>query len=77
MALWRYFGKESSLPDPSGLLARSIPKSSILAANSEVRGLLNEPNPPTSTRGPYAKFSPKQKAMVGKFAAENGVTVAI
>ncbi len=24
MALWRYFSKESSLPDPSGLLARSI-----------------------------------------------------
>ncbi len=35
MSLLTYFSKESDLPDPSGLLARFIPKSSILAANSK------------------------------------------
>ncbi len=75
-----YFSKESNLPDPSGLLARSITKSSILAANSKVRELLNESNQSTSstkTRGPYAKFNQNQKANVEKYAAENGVTAAV
>ncbi len=50
VALWKYFSKEeSSLPDPSGLLARSIPKSSILGANSKVRELLKESNLSTSS----------------------------
>ncbi len=63
-----------------GLLARSIPKSSILGANSKVRELLKESNLSTSsttvtkTRGFYAKFTQKQKAV---FAAENGVTAAV
>ena len=55
MALWKYFSKEeSSLLDPSGLLARSIPKSSI-GANSKVRELLKESNLSTSSTSTVTK----------------------
>ena len=37
MALFRYFKREKgNLPDPHGPLARSVPSTSIAAANSEV-----------------------------------------
>ena len=46
MSLYRYFSAEReatvNLPDPSGLLSKIMPSSSIEAANSKVSLLLNE-----------------------------------
>ena len=41
MALLKYFKKNSVLPDPNGPLSRSLPSSSISAANKAVKPLLD------------------------------------
>ena len=41
MALLKYFKKNSVLPDPNGPLSRSLPSSSISAANKAVKPVLD------------------------------------
>ena len=83
MSLFKYFSKvQTSLPDPSGPLVRSVPKSSILAANAKVRQLVESESKPSplcnkKTRGIYARFTQEQKARIGKYASQNGVTAAV
>ena len=86
MALFRYFEKTpKKLPDPDGPLSTSIPSSSISAANSKVQPLLETATATVddtipgrrSKRGTYAKFSPEQKAIIGKRASEFGVVAAV
>ena len=61
MSLFKYFSKvQTTVPDPSGPLTRSVPKSSILAANAKVRLPVeseSKPAPLTNkkTRGSYAR----------------------
>ena len=67
MALFRYFKKEKdNLPHPHGPLAQCVPSTSIAAANSD-----------SKERGHYEKYTPKQKTMIGKRAAEHGVVAAV
>ena len=76
MALFRYFKKEKdNLPDSHGSLAQSVPSTSIAAANSEVRSVIVSHN--SKKRGHYEKYTPEQKAMIGKRAAEHGVVAAV
>ena len=76
MALYKYFKKESILPNPNGSLSESMPSSSIAQANLEVKPILSgkasaqEKKP----RGAYIVFTEEEKAMVAKRAAEVGVT---
>ena len=76
MALHMYFqpAQIGSLPDPRGPLSRQVPSSAISAANSKVTAVLQQP-PMTwrPKRGIYAKFTPEQKADIGKRAAEHGI----
>ena len=66
---FRYFKREKgNLPDPHGPLARSVPSASIAAANSEVSTAID-----SGKGGHYEKYTPQQKAMIGKTAAEHGV----
>ncbi len=83
MALFRYFATSADtvLPDPRGPLTRQIPSTAIASANGEVRQLLQaqqaaEPVSATK-RGSYVKFTPEQKAEVGKRAAEHGVAATV
>ncbi len=64
------------MPSPRGSLSKSIPTSAIAAANKEVKAMLAGSTQPTSKRGKYHKYSPKDRAAIGKFAAENGVPAA-
>ena len=73
MALFCYFKKD--LPDPHGPLAKSVPSSSIAAANSEVRSVLAKTT--SNKRGNCEKYTPEQKAIIGKRAAEHGVVAAV
>ena len=79
MALLKYFKRETSenngLPDPSGPLTKSVPSTSIAAANLNVRSIIESQN--RQKRGNYGKFTPEQKAMIGKRAAEHGVVAAV
>ena len=75
MSLYRYFEKKDVLPNPKSSLSKVIPSSSIAAANNEVRPLMEQGT--KRKRGPYSKFSPEQKAVIGKRAAECGVGAAV
>ena len=63
------------LPDHHGPLAQSVPSTSIAAANSEVRSVIESHN--SKKRGQYGKYTSEQKAMIGKRAAEHGVVAAV
>ena len=73
------------LPKPDGPLATQMPSSSIVAANREVKAVLesspgqsNEKKPAKSSkRGHYDSYSPEERASIGKRAAEHGVTATI
>ena len=80
MSLFKYFKKgNASLLDPTGPLACSVPSSSIASANKEVDRILiaDGPSNTKKPRGEYAKFTPEQKAMIGKRASEHGVVAAV
>ena len=51
-------------------MARSCPSTSIASSNSEVRSAIDSNN--SKKRGQYRKYTPEQKAMIGKRAAEQG-----
>ena len=82
MALFTYFQcAESILPKPNGSLLMVVPVSTIAAVNKEVKQVLDTSGTaagksptPTSKRGKYNHFTPKEKAQIGKRAAEHGVT---
>lgn len=84
MALYKYFQSTSMLPKPDGPLSVIIPSSTIAAANKEVKQVLNtgssdEGNDtmPTSKRGKYEHFTPKEEVQIGKRAVEYGVTASV
>ena len=83
MALYKYFAPaKPSLPKPNGPLSAVVPSSSIAAANKEVTKVLEEEldqkdATPKSARGEYERFTPEEKARIGKRAAEHGVPAAI
>ena len=73
MALYKYFKKASSLPDPEGPLSAEMPSSSILAANKELEGVKESSNT-GKKRGQYKHYTASEKAKVAKRATECGVT---
>ena len=79
MALFRYFKKEKgNSPNPHGPLAQSVPSTSIAAANSEVGTVIDTMSSHNSKkRGSYDKYTPEQKAMIRKRAAEHGVAASV
>ena len=80
VALLRYFKPNGDtgamLPDPRGPLAKQVPSTSITSASEEVKDVLAQGTEPTK-RGAYAKFTPAQKAGIGKRAAEHGVAATV
>ena len=46
MVLYLYFKKKENLPDPNGPLAQSVLSSSIEAANSNIRSVIESDTPP-------------------------------
>ena len=76
MALYRYFkASDTKLPDPRGPLSKEVPLTAIAAANGEVKHVVELQR--GKTRGPYTKFTPEQKAEIGKRAAEHGVVATV
>ena len=81
MALYKYFHPQEQnnclLPKPDGPLSAVMPSSSILAANKEMKTVLDCSNDCKKKRGNYEHLSTRDKAKIAKYAAENGVTAAI
>ena len=78
MALLKYLKKTvvgtstGTLPDPDGPLSYKIPSSTIIETNKQGLEVTEK-----KRRGEYNKLSPEDKAAVGKYASENGVTKAM
>ena len=89
--LLKYFKplSRSTLPDQNGKFSRTAPSNSITVANQEASTILvvaggnnckdsaQSIATSSTTRGPYAKFTPKQKATVGNYAVSNGTSATL
>jgi hypothetical protein len=76
MSIVNYFKRKSvdgNLPEPRSILSRNIPSVTIAAANAKIRGLQEKSK---ARRGPYNNYTPEDRAVIGKFATENGVMAA-
>ena len=75
MVLLKYLCKTNSdqLPNPFGPLSSSIPSRTIAESNKQIREVLQK----DKKRGEYNKLSPEEKAVIGKYASENGVSKAV
>ena len=83
--MWKYLKRISAenkpstkdcLPQESGPLSRSIPSSAIASANKAVLKSM-ESAMKQEGRGKYGKYSSKERAEVGRRAAEFGITSTI
>ena len=58
MALYRYFkASDTKLPDPQGPLSMEVPSTAIVAANSEMKHMVELQR--GKTRGPYTSAQNK------------------
>jgi len=68
-----YKHKDEGLPEPTGLLSKSLPMKAIKLANTKVVNVTLHDN---RTR-PYLMLTPAQRYEVGKQAPEHGMTASI
>ena len=81
MSLYAYFEKtsKSCLPNPQGPLSKQLPSSCIESANQQVEELAKQTTivGKSGKRGPYKKYSPKERAEVANYATLHGTSAAI
>ena len=75
MSLLKYFKRSSDLPDPNGPLSKELDPFTIRLVNERVKPEIEKSL--SGKRGPYVILTPLQRALIGKRAAENGVTATI
>ena len=77
MALLRYLQRRDSLPDPKGSLSFAIPAQAIARANQEVQAAAeNIQVRERRKRGAYNRYSPRDRADIGRYASQHGVAAA-
>ena len=83
-SLYQYFRKESPLPSPNGSLSREVPAGAISEANKEVTKVLKDSEDKdgvksrgTGSRGTYQRYTPKDKVIIGNYAAMHGTSAAL
>ena len=77
MSIYKYFKKDTALPSPKGPLSAVVPPDAIRSMNREVEKVIEQSSTEKRERGPYIKFTSSQRALIGKRAAEHGVTSSI
>ena len=78
LSLHRYFKPVAKkLPDPDGPLSKSIPPSSIQAANDAYIDASLVGHSQSSKRGSYVKLTVVQQAEISKYVLANGNKAAI
>lgn len=78
VGILRYFKRSataSDLPDPHGPLSKELQSHTIRVVNKKIKPDVEKIN--HGERELYVKLTPSQRALVGKRAAENGVTATI
>ena len=73
MTLHQYFQLRNHLPDPKGSASSVIPSQAVAQANQEV---VDATQSKTRERGPYQQYTAKERAKIGKYAYNNGVSTA-
>ena len=78
MLIEKYFKRLPSppkkiLPSPHGSLSLSVSSRAIAAANKEVTRVLQQQTM-VKQRGKYNTYSPKERAEIGKYAVQNGIS---
>ena len=77
MSLYTYFHKTTSLPNPQGPLSRWIPSSCIESTDKQVSAEFAAPIQSaitTTTRGPYNKYTPKEKGEIASYPVQHGTS---
>ncbi len=81
MSILAYFKPTVIMPNPDGPLKYEIRPSTIREVNKKVSSIIVQSSSTaaggTRPREPYIKLTPVQKAMIGRRAAEHGVTATI
>ena len=81
MSLYAYFQKTSKrfLSNPQGPLSKQLPSFCIESTNKHVEELAKEITMGTKSRkrGPYKKYTPKDKAEVANYTTVRGTSAAI
>ena len=78
MSFYHFLKPLNRFPDPKGGLSATVPTPAIHQVNKEVEAVLKEnATDHGRKRKPYKKISDELRAKVGKYAAEQGNTVAI
>ena len=77
MSIYKYFKKDTAIPSPKGPLSAVVPPDAIRSMNREVEKVIEQSSTEKRERGPYVKFMSSQRALIGKRAAEHGVTSSI
>jgi len=72
-----YGSTGTPLPNPESSLNEVVNRKAIEAANEEVIKACSKGSKGAKHRLPYLKAAPKQKALVDKYAADNGVMNSI
>ena len=75
MSILNYF-KAGPLPNPSGALSCRVPSLAIAAANREVRNVIEKEKTRSKKRGNYHVYTVRERAKIGKYAADHGVVAA-
>ena len=65
------------LPSPYGSLSKVVTSSTIEAANREVKQLIESGNKAGKKRGSYMKYTPTDKAKVGNYAVQHGISAPL
>ncbi len=83
MSLLNYFkpaNKSFVYPSPQGSLSKVMPSSHIEEANKKVLEVMlasETKEKATKPRGPYSKYSQKDKAKIGNYALLHGTNAAL
>ena len=68
-----YKPADHQLPNPRDTLSQRISSAAIASANREVQSLFSM----IGKRPTYQRYSPEERAVIGRFATEHGVPAAV
>ena len=72
-SITRYFSNPCNHPSPNSQLSSSISSAAISCANREVSAIIEK----SKKRGHYRRYSPEERAQIGKAAHQFGIAATV
>ena len=72
-SITRYFSNPCNLPSPDSQLSSSISSAAISCANREVSAIIEK----SKKSGHYRRYSPEERAQIGKAAHQFGIAATV